>query len=205
MTLRALAALLTLALAAVPAGPAVAAEAEAQARGVVDRTLESVLGVLRNEDVAEAAKRSKVEEIAYANFDFDTMSKLVLARNWKKLSGAQRDAFLVEFKRHLSLTYGDTLLDYKDQEVKIASTRLENNGDVTVRTEIHGVAAQPYKVDYRLREQADGSWRVIDVVIESVSLISNFRSQTQEILSDVGPDRLIERLREKNAERAEES
>ncbi len=128
----------------------------------------------------------------------------MLARNWRKLSPEQREAFVAEFKRHLSLTYGRSLRDYRDQKVEIGEAREERNGDVTVRTEIIGASAQPVQVAYRLRER-DDRWFVIDVVIEGVSLIQNFRTQTQEIISRDGADHLIEVLREKNAARAAQS
>jgi phospholipid transport system substrate-binding protein len=63
-----------------------------------------------------------------------------------------------------------------------------------------GGAADGARLDYRMRAR-DGEWKVIDVVIERISLISNFRSQIQEVVSSEGPERVIEILREKNAER----
>ncbi len=186
------------------AGSASAAvEDESAAKEVISDTVGAVIDVLRSED-ATSAKQYQIEQIVYARFDFDTISKLVLARNWKKLSASQRDDFVIEFKHHLSLTYGRTLKDYKDQKVNFTSTRSEKNKDVTVRTQIKGSGAEPILVDYRLRKASD-DWRVIDVIIEGVSLIQNFRAQTQDILSDVGPEKLIEKLRQKNAEREAKS
>ena len=160
-----------------------------------------LISVRSDRELPDDARRTRVEEIAYARFDFDVIARLVLARNWKKLSPEQRDAFVVEFKRHLSGSYWRTLDDYRDEEVRITGSRLARNGDVTVRSQIvGGERAAPIEIDYRMRPR-DGDWVVIDVIIEGVSLVQNFRSQTQEIISDVGVDRLIERLREKNAER----
>jgi phospholipid transport system substrate-binding protein len=148
-------------------------------------------------------RRQKVETIAYAHFDFATISRLVLARNWPKLSARQRDEFVVEFKRHLSGTYWKTLEDYRDQKVTVNGARAEKNGDVTVRSQIEGERSEPIRIDYRLRPSG-AELKVIDVIIEGVSLVQNFRSQTQQIISEVGVDGLIGRLREKNAEREAE-
>jgi phospholipid transport system substrate-binding protein len=63
---------------------------------------------------------------------------------------------------------------------------------------LRGGASADVLVDYRLR-QRDGQWKIIDVIVERVSLVSNFRSQFQEIVSNGGPDRLITLLKEKNA------
>ncbi len=177
---------------------------EAEARAVVQATLDSVVAIINDPMLSEEVQREKIEEIAYGRFDFDTIGKLILARNWKKLSGDQRTDFITEFRRHLSLTYGNTLRDYKDEAVTLTRTRSSRKGDVTVLTEIASSAAEPYLIDYRLRNRGEG-WRVIDVIVEGVSLISNFRAQTQEIISDVGPAGLIERLREKNNKREAKS
>jgi phospholipid transport system substrate-binding protein len=169
-------------------------------RALVDRTLQQVLAILRDKQMPAPKRREQVEKIAYAHFDFDTMSRLVLARNWPKLSAAQRDAFVVEFKHHLSATYWKTLEDYRDQKVSVDTARAENNGDVTVRSHIEGERSEPIRIDYRLRPTS-GELKVIDVIIESVSLVQNFRSQTQQIIGEVGVDGLIERLRQKNQQR----
>jgi phospholipid transport system substrate-binding protein len=160
-----------------------------------------VLVVLRDKAMPAPERRSRVEKIAYAHFDFDTISRLVLARNWPKLSAKQKADFVVEFKRHLSGTYWKTLEDYRDQKVAVDGTRQEKSGDVTVRSTIEGERSEPIRLDYRMRPKA-GDWVVIDVVIEGVSLVQNFRNQTQEIIGEVGIDGLIDRLRQKNAEKS---
>ncbi len=174
--------------------------AQAEAKATVRMTLDEVVGVLQDESLSPEQKRERTEEVAYKRFDFETISRLVLARNWRRLSAEQRSDFVIEFKRHLSLTYGDTLQEYQDETFTIDRTRFEKRGDVTVRTTIVGASVDPIVVDYRLRKKQDG-WYIIDVITESVSLIVNFRSQTKEIISQSGPDGLIESLREKNEKR----
>jgi phospholipid transport system substrate-binding protein len=178
--------------------------AQAEARAVMRGTLDAVVEVLKNSSLSPEQKQERTEEIAYARFDFDTITRLVLARNWKRLSEEQRSDFVVEFRRHLSLTYGKTLQSYEDEQISIDGSRFESNGDVTVRTRIVGASADPVHIDYRLRKK-EASWSVIDVIIEDVSLILNLRTQTQEIISEIGPGGLIERLRQKNAERESQS
>ncbi len=174
--------------------------AQAEAKATVRMTLDEVVGVLQDESLSPEQKRERTEEVAYKRFDFETISRLVLARNWRRLSAEQRSDFVTEFKRHLSLTYGDTLQEYQDETFTVDRTRFEKRGDVTVRTTIVGASVDPIVVDYRLRKKQDG-WYIIDVITESVSLIVNFRSQTKEIISQMGPGGLIERLREKNEKR----
>lgn len=173
---------------------------QAAARRAVDEIVEAVLGVLRNSSLSVPQKREGIQDIAYERFDFVVISKLVLARNWRRMSAQQRADFQTEFKRHLSVTYGDNLDRYGNETVEVTDTRGENNGDVTVRSRILG-NGDPISVDYRLRA-TDGRWYVIDVIIEGVSLLSNFRSQTQEVIQADGPDGLIRMLREKNDARS---
>jgi phospholipid transport system substrate-binding protein len=190
-----------LAAAILVATAAAADPAQDAASATVQQTLDGVIEVLRDRDLADEVRRTRVEEIAYARFDFQTISRLVLARNWKKLSPEQREAFIVEFKKHLSGSYWRTLDDYRDETVELTGSRLARNGDVTVRSHIVGAdTPAPILIDYRMRPRGD-EWVVIDVIIESVSLVQNFRSQTQEIISDVGVDQLIDQLRKKNADR----
>lgn len=157
------------------------------------------LEILRNPRLDSSAKRHELENLAGSRFDFETMSRLVLARNWSRLSPAQQPEFVEQFKRHLSVTYGRNVDNYNNETIEVGSDREEARGDWTVKTEIvRGGGSADIAVDYRLRRNGD-RWQVIDVTIEGVSLIANFRSQFQEIVSNGGVDHLLTLLREKNA------
>jgi phospholipid transport system substrate-binding protein len=182
--------------AALLAAPAFA-DAEAEARAVVQQTVNQVLAILGSKGLSEDQRRQQIEEIAYAHFDFATISRLVLARNWKRFSPEQQQEFIEQFKLQLSKTYGGRITRYQQEEVKVDSQRLEANGDVTVATHIEGGEAKGIEVDYRLREK-DGAWKVIDVIIEGVSLVSSYRAQFAEILGHEQPEALLKQLREKN-------
>jgi len=171
------------------------------ARAAVEQTSHEVLQLLGDKSLESGVRIDRLTEIAERRFDLKLMSGLILGRNRKKLSEAQRDEFLEEFKRHLTVTYGDSLEKYSDEQVEVLQTRPEANGDVTVKTHIVGGNANGIAVDYRMRAK-DGPWRVIDVFIEGVSVVQNFRSQVQEIVSNEGPERLITILREKNDQKA---
>jgi phospholipid transport system substrate-binding protein len=84
--------------------------------------------------------------------------------------------------------------------VTVLGTREESRGDQTVKTRINrGGGTADVLVDYRLRQNA-GEWKVIDIVIEGVSLVANFRSQFQDLMAHGGPDKLLATLRQKTAE-----
>jgi phospholipid transport system substrate-binding protein len=182
--------------------PAYAADAPATGantpRGVVEGTTSAVIDVLADRGLSADEKRQRVEQIVYGRVDFETLSRLVLARNWNQLSPEQQKHFMEEFRRNLSATYGRNVESYKNERVTIADDHAEPRGDWTVRTKIVRNGADDINVAYRLR-QAAGTWKIIDIIIENVSLVSNFRSQFQDIMANGGADRLIKVLQEKNA------
>src|SRR5262245_42250651 len=182
-----------------PAGAALAAPAD-EARAVMERTVADVLAVLRDASLPLQAKRDRIQKIAYDRFDFVTMSKLVLKRDWKKFDAGQQQEFVAEFREHLSARYGENLGRYERENVEVASHQTEKNGDVTVNTVIRGGKYDGTPVNYRLRKNSD--WQVIDVVIENVSLVSSFRQQFADVLARSGPTGVLAKLKERNAARA---
>ena len=189
-------ALLTVGLAF--AAPALGAGGDAP-RALVDQLSKDVLSVLADKGTSTDQKREHLEQLVVANVDFDTLSRLVLARNWSAFSPAQQEEFVREFKRHLSLTYGKNLDSYHNEKIAITGDREEARGDWTVNSKIlRGGGSNDIEVDYRLR-QANGKWRIIDFIIENVSLVANYRAQFQDILGSGKPENLLAMLRDKNA------
>jgi phospholipid transport system substrate-binding protein len=181
------------------AQPVARADASTEsAEAVVRQTVDDVLAILVNKDWPVDRRVSAIEKIAYDRVDFATISRLVLARNYRRFSPEQRVEFEDQFKAHLSRSYGNRVDRYEQEKVDITGARLEPRGDVTVLTRIVGGQADGIEMNYRLRER-EGAWRMIDVVIEGVSLVSSFRSQFKEVVSQGGPELLLERLKDKNS------
>ena len=173
-------------------------------RNLIDETATKILEILGRENEPEETRIAEIEKIAYDIFDFTTMSKLVLARTWRKLDKQQRADFVREFKRNLSRTYGTRLDRYEQEDIEIFGTQIEPRNDVSIKTRIVGGQFDGALISYRLRERSE-RWRIIDVVIEGVSLVSNYRSQFAGILSTGTIDDLMVKLRDKNFEIDEES
>jgi phospholipid transport system substrate-binding protein len=190
-----------LALAALLAFSATRPALAATPRETIDQTATQVIEILKDKSLDTAARRRRVEDVSNQHFDFDVISRLALARNWATLSPEQQTRFIEEFRQHLSVTYGRNLDSYSNEKVVILGDREEQRGDWSVKTKIaRGGGNDDIMVDYRLRKVANGDeWKIIDVTIESVSLVANFRSQFQEIMASGGADRLLTLLAEKNA------
>ena len=178
------------------AGPSLAAPAD-DARAAMQGTIDDVLKVLREPGKDEAARRSEIEAVARARFDFTTMSKLVLKRDWKRFSAPEQKDFVAEFTEYLAASYGTRIARYANEQVVTRGARAEANNDVTVQTAIKGGQFDGATVDYRMRLLA-GKWQVIDVVIEGISLVSNFRSQFADVIAKGGPQELLKRIKAKN-------
>jgi phospholipid transport system substrate-binding protein len=180
-------------------GGATAGGAEESPRAVVERVTTAAIGVLGDRSLGVEDKRHKLEDIIYREVDFDTMSRLVLARNWSRFSAEQQAEFVKLFKEHLSITYGNNIENYKNERVAIVGDREEARGDWSVQSKIvRGGGSSDIQVDYRLRRTGD-VWKIIDIIIERVSLVANFRSQFQDILGGGTPEKLLQVLRDKNA------
>ena len=187
------------------ASPARADGEVADAKATMQHTVDDTLAILNDKSLSPDARRAKLENIAVERFDFPTMAQLVLGKNRSSLSAEQQQQFLSEFRQHLSLTYGRTFDRYTGGEkIVLGDGRLEGNQDVTLRMTITGGSAPPdgVRIDYRMRANS-GKWLVIDVIPEAVSLVQNFRSQVQEIVTQKGVANLIQTLHDKNASQAQ--
>jgi phospholipid transport system substrate-binding protein len=184
---------------ALAAGAAPAARANAETpEQFVERTSNEVLSILRNTSLAHDAKIARLEAMMDERSDFETISKLVLASHYRQFSDAQKKDFVELLHRYLTTTYGQQIDNYGNESFTIAGGRPEARGDYTVVTRIHRQAGAELSVEYRVRKVGE-DWRLIDVIGEGISLVSNLRSQFGEILSAGGPDKLLAVLREKNA------
>jgi phospholipid transport system substrate-binding protein len=166
---------------------------------VVRKLTEAVIAVLQRNNLSADARLTTIRDIIYDYADFATISRLVLARNWSELNTIQKEQFIEEFKKYLSISYGRNVESYSHEQVLIVGDRDEGRGDWSVQTKTR--RPQPggdVLVEYRLR-QSNGEWKVIDLLIERVSLVSNYRSQFQAIMANGGIDHLLEVLRQKNA------
>ncbi len=141
-----------------------------------------------------------VDSVVLPHFDFESMTDLALGRYKDEVDSEQRPAIIREFRLLLVRTYSLALLEYTNQVlIYLPMEGVEADGEVTVRTEIEQAGGFPIPIDYRLRLGDDG-WKVIDISVDDVSLVTNYRSSFARAIKKDGIDGLINTLRERNQE-----
>jgi phospholipid transport system substrate-binding protein len=169
---------------------------------LVKRTAEDVLATVKSDADIQAGDQEKIfalaEEKIVPNFNFDKVSRMVLGKNWTRATPEQKAAFQVEFRSLLIRTYATALSKYRNQTIEYKPFRKVNESNIaSVKTQILQPGGQPIAVDYTLEKQAD-TWKVYDIVIEGVSLVTNYRSQFAQEIRTNGLDSLIKKLADKN-------
>lgn len=165
----------------------------------VKANVDKVLEVLRDPKLkAESAKETKKEKLRSiydGMFDQVELSRRTLAQNWNNLNPAQRKEFVQLFRQVLEKAYIDKILAYVNEKVLFGKEVQLSETKVEVQTTIN-TSSKNIPVYYRVILK-DGEWKVYDVVIENVSLISNYRTQFNDILAKNTPDQMLEILRKK--------
>jgi phospholipid transport system substrate-binding protein len=139
-----------------------------------------------------------VDEVVLPHFDFAAMTDLALGRYRDQVDDEQRPAIILEFRKLLVRTYSSALLEYTDEAlVYLPMEGVEADGEVTVRTEIEQAGGFPIPINYMLRLGDDG-WKVVDISVDEVSLVTNYRSSFARAIKKDGVDGLIKTLQDRN-------
>ncbi|MFQ5912935.1 MAG: phospholipid-binding protein MlaC [Nitrospinota bacterium] len=162
-------------------------------------TIDRVLGVLKDPaykgDGRLKARRQKLREIINPRFDYKEMAKRSLARHWRRRTPKERKDFVNIFADLLERSYVSKIEAYTDEKIIYPSQRVEERY-AEVRTKIVPPSGRDIPIDYRLHKTPTG-WRVYDVIIEGVSLVSNYRGQFNRIIRRDSYARLIRRMKSK--------
>ncbi len=155
-------------------------------------TIDDVLVVLHDAQMEKSIKREKVRGLINNRFDYETMSRSTLAQNWKQATPEQQQRFIALHARTVQDTYLVMVEEYNDQAVQYRDEQIKKERYAQVDTLILD-AGKEIPVNYKLRLK-DGEWLVYDVVIEGVSMISNYRSSYQQMVKTDGLDGLLAKL-----------
>ena len=143
---------------------------------------------------------SLVEDILMPYFDFEKMSKLALGKNWRQLDKEQRVQFVEEFRLLLIRTYSTAMLEYTNEEIRLLPFRDDvSRKRVTVPMEVIQPAGPSMPMALSLFQNDSSEWKVYDVKIDGISLVTNYRSSFATEIRNKGVDSLISDLAERNA------
>lgn len=176
--------------------------ASTSAEDLVKKTSDDVLNIVKNDKDIQSGDMSKIyalaEEKILPNFDFDRVCQMVLGKNWRTATDAQKASFTKEFRSLLLRTYASALTKYRNQEIVYKSSRLSKDKVYSkVETEILQESGPAVEVGYTLVNDHD-QWKVFDIEIANVSLVTNYRNQFGSEIRQNGLDSLIQKLSEKN-------
>jgi phospholipid transport system substrate-binding protein len=171
---------------------------------LVKTTADEVLQVIRTTK-DKRALREAAEKKVLPHFDFRAMTQLAVGRHWREASPAQQNALENAFRTLLVNTYTTSLnsanlSNAEAVEVKPVDTKGQN--DIVVRTTVKTTGRQPIPVDYRMQKGPDG-WKIYDVIVENLSLVTNYRSSFASEIQRSGIDGLVKALETKNRELAQ--
>jgi phospholipid transport system substrate-binding protein len=133
-------------------------------------------------------------------FDFERMTRLAVGRNWAQASDAQKQALMKEFRTLLVRTYSSSIAAYRNQTIEVKPLKMgTGDKDTLVRTAIVQQGGPQIPIDYSMEKADSGEWKVYDVVVDGVSLVTTYRGSFNEQVQKGGIDGLVKTLQDRNA------
>lgn len=173
---------------------------EMQVKHITDAVLEIIRNDkdLQNNGNTGPATQLIDERVLQPHFNFLHMTKLGLGREWRKASPAQQETLVKEFKVLLVNTYSNALTIYKNPTVNFKTSRYKvTDTDVMIRTQVLQTGTAPVDIDYNV-EKLGNEWKVYDVVVAGVSLVTNYRQFFSQEVRKGGIEGAIKSLQTKN-------
>ena len=166
-------------------------------------TSQEVVAILKQDKEMQNGNQSKVYQLVEAkilpNFDFNRMTQLAVGTHWPRATAKQKQSLVTEFRNLLVRTYSRSLTEFSNQTIEFKPMTIKpEDTDVTVHSEIRQPGGQPIPIDYSMYKTAFG-WKVYDVTIDSVSLVTNYRASFSSTIRQSGIDGLIKTLAAQSA------
>jgi phospholipid transport system substrate-binding protein len=171
---------------------------------LVDETVKDVVYIInQDEELKTGRNKEKMLDLVrnkiLPHFDFLRMTQLAMGKNWRNANAEQQSVLVEEFRTLLVRTYSNTLSTYSDEIINVSpSGVLGDVTETTVKTQIvQKMGKEPVPIDYSMAKTATG-WKVYDVTVAGVSLVTNYRSSFNSQIRRGGVDGLIKTLTKKN-------
>jgi phospholipid transport system substrate-binding protein len=164
-------------------------------KSAIERVSEVLQDVSAKSGANKAEAVQMIREIILPSFDFAEMAQRSMGERWKNLDGRQNE-FVTAFAAFVENSYMNTLASYRGEKILFLRERV-NQDLAQVDTQVVAGKGEPLTVNYRLH-LVQGDWKVYDVVVDNISLVSNFHSQFSRILASASFDELLKKMREKS-------
>jgi phospholipid transport system substrate-binding protein len=169
---------------------------------LIKDTAQEVLSIVKQDKDIRAGNMKKILALVDAkvlpHFDFERMTRLAVGRGWRSATPDQKSRLVTEFRTLLVRTYTNAFTRYRDQTVDVKPLTAGGTDEVTVKTVIVNPGADSDTVDYEMEKTNDG-WKVFDLTVDGVSLVTTYRGTFSEQIQQSGIDGLIKLLQDKNA------
>ncbi len=170
---------------------------------LVDKTVKEVIEIIQKDEELKNGNKEKmldlIETKILPHFNFTRMTQLAMGQHWSTAAPEQQNKLVDEFRTLLVRTYSNALTTYHDETIKVNQAHTKPDGnEATVRTVvIQGNGKQPVPIDYSMEKKPDG-WKVYDVTVSGVSLVTNYRGTFNSQVRKGGIEGLLKTLTDKN-------
>ncbi|WP_292995593.1 phospholipid-binding protein MlaC [Nitrosomonas sp.] len=170
---------------------------------LVDKTVKEVIEIIQKDEALKNGDRDKMHDLIETkilpHFNFSRMTQLAMGQHWSKAAPEQQNKLVNEFRTLLVRTYSNALTSYNKETINVNPIKqLGDQVETTVRTVvIQGNGKEPVPIDYSMEKKPDG-WKVYDVTVAGVSLVTNYRGTFNSQVRKGGVEGLLKALTDKN-------
>ena len=185
----------TILLSSLLAAGAYAGVATEQIKGTVDKAV----ALLKDPRLKPPAKlkerREQLRQVLFDRFDFTEMAKRALGSNWRRRTPQEQEEFVKLFTDLLERAYADIIESYSDEKIIYLNERIDG-GFADVWSKVQTSRGEEYSIAYKAH-LVSNEWKIYDVVAENISLVNNYRSQFNRVISGSSYEELLRRLKDK--------
>jgi phospholipid transport system substrate-binding protein len=166
----------------------------------VKKTVDDVVRIVADKDMKKTdhKRRQALKKTIATIFDYNEMAKRSLGKHWNPLTSDERTHFAELFATLLENSYAGKIESYNNEKIVYVKELLDGD-HAEIKSKVVTAKRDEFTLDYRMAKQ-NGKWMAYDVVIEGVSLVSNYRSQFSKIIKSNGYAGLVKKLETKNDE-----
>ena len=164
---------------------------------MVKKKVAVIFDLLGKQDIEKNERNEKIVGELNEIMDFQLAAYLSLGKHWKKISKTQKKEFVETFQQYINNYIVEKIDLYTNQKIDIGDSKIVKKGRAELEIGILS-GGETLQVNFKLRKNKKKEWRVYDVDIEGVSLITTFRSQFSGVLKNSSFEELLEKLKNPN-------